>query len=45
MREFPLVGQFVSLLLCVGHIKSVGVNDEAFIKAFTHSPKWLGARK
>mmetsp|Transcript_15163 Transcript_15163/g.45488 ORF Transcript_15163/g.45488 Transcript_15163/m.45488 type:complete len:108 (+) Transcript_15163:769-1092(+) len=44
MPEFPLVGQFVSLLLCVGHIKSVKAHDQAFIDAFSASPKWLSIR-
>jgi len=42
--DFPLVGQFVSLLLCVGHIKSVAPNDQPFIDAFRASPKWLTIR-
>jgi len=41
---YPLVGQFVSCLLCVGHIKSVKQNDEAFVNAFISSPKWLAMR-
>eukprot|EP00966_Prymnesium_polylepis_P019212 442808-Prymnesium_polylepis.1 len=44
MPEFPLVGQFVSLLLCVGHITSVKAHDQAFIDAFSASPKWLSIR-
>ena len=43
--EFALVGQFVSLLLCVGHVKSTKPGDEAFVKAFSSSPKWLAIRK
>lgn len=37
----PLAGQFVCSLLCFGHAKSTAPNDEAFVKAFTASPKWL----
>ncbi len=44
MDEYPLVGQFVSLLFCVGHIKSAKSKDDAFIKAFESSPKWLATR-
>ena len=45
MADFPMVGQFVSLLLCVGHIKSVKPNDQAFIDAFSASSKWLAIRQ
>ncbi|KAL1523918.1 hypothetical protein AB1Y20_018837 [Prymnesium parvum] len=44
LKGFPLVGQFTSLLLCVGHIKSVKPNDQQFIDAFRTSPKWLSIR-
>ena len=42
---FPLVGQFVSTLLCVGHVKSTKPADEDFINAFKGSPKWLAMRQ
>jgi len=43
--EYPLMGQFVSLLLCLGHIKSTTPNDDAFVADFSTSPKWLQLRK
>lgn len=42
---FPLVGQFVSCLLCVGHVKSTKPDDEDFISFFKGSPKWLAMRQ
>ena len=42
--EFSLVGQFVSRLLCVGHIKSTEPAHQAFLDAFRTSPKWLQNR-
>ena len=42
--EFALAGQFISLLLCVGHVKSTKPADEGFVKAFSGSPKWLAMR-
>ena len=41
----PLAGQFVSLLLCVGHIKSTVPDDEAFVAHMSASPKWLQLRQ
>ena len=41
---FPLPGQFVSLLLCVGHIKSTVPDDDEFVAHFQPSPKWLQLR-
>jgi hypothetical protein len=38
---FPLPGQFVSLYLPMGHIKSTMANDEEFVKSFGQSEKWL----
>lgn len=42
--EFSMPGQFISTLLCVGHIKSVKPNDQEFIDAFSASKKWLAMR-
>ena len=44
LEGFPLVGQFVSTLFCVGHIKSTTPNDDAFVRNFSDSPKWLKIR-
>ena len=41
---FPMAGQFISTILCVGHIKSTQPNHEAFFTAFEASPKWLSMR-
>ena len=38
---YPLAQQFVSLYLTVGHAKSTLAKDEAFVEAFSSSPKWL----
>ena len=43
--EYPLVGLFVTKLLCAGHVKSVKPDDEAFVRAFSGSPKWLSIRR
>ena len=37
----PLVQQFVSRLLPMGHVKSTTRNDAAFLAAFEGSAKWL----
>ena len=44
LGAFPLAGQFVSTLLCIGHIKSASADDAAFLAAFEGSPKWLAMR-
>lgn len=38
---FPLVSQFVSLFLPMGHIKSTTKRDHEFISFFQNSEKWL----
>jgi hypothetical protein len=38
---FPMPGQFVSLYLPMGHIKSTMRDDEEFVKYFGQSEKWL----
>ncbi|KAL3817378.1 hypothetical protein ACHAXA_005013 [Cyclostephanos tholiformis] len=40
-KTFPLPGQFVSLYLPLGHIKSTRQNDEEFVTYFGRSEKWL----
>ncbi|KAL7536023.1 hypothetical protein ACHAXR_006864 [Thalassiosira sp. AJA248-18] len=40
-KKFPMPGQFVSLYLPMGHIKSTMKNDEEFVKYFSQSEKWL----
>ena len=40
-HEFPLVGQFVSCLFALGHVKSVATDDKEFVDAFSKSAKWL----
>lgn len=45
LQAFPLVGQFVSLYLPTGHIKSTTPNDEAFLALFSKSRKWLTPRQ
>ena len=37
MSQFPMLGQFVSLYLPVGHIKSTKVNDEEFVSVLKAS--------
>jgi len=41
MSEYALAGQFVSLLLPCGHIKSTRPNDTEFIETMKKSRKWL----
>ncbi|KAL7543770.1 hypothetical protein ACHAWF_007455 [Thalassiosira exigua] len=43
--NFPMPGQFVSLYLPMGHIKSTMKNDEEFVKYFGQSEKWLKMAK
>ena len=40
-RKYPMPGQFVSLYLPMGHVKSTMKNDEEFVKYFSQSDKWL----
>ena len=40
-RQFVMPGQFVSLYLPMGHIKSTMKNDEEFVKYLSESEKWL----
>eukprot|EP00658_Telonema_sp_P-2_P086052 TRINITY_DN995_c0_g3_i3.p1 TRINITY_DN995_c0_g3~~TRINITY_DN995_c0_g3_i3.p1 ORF type:complete len:173 (+),score=56.27 TRINITY_DN995_c0_g3_i3:116-634(+) len=44
LEQFPMVGQFVSLYLPLGHVKSTKVNDVEFLKVFSDSDKWLKMR-
>ena len=41
VERFPMVGQFVSLYLGVGHVKSTKGGDEEFKEFFRESEKWL----
>lgn len=43
LKTFPLVGQFVSLFLPLGHIKSTMPNDQEFVLKVRLSKKWLGS--
>jgi len=45
MTDFPLVGQFVSTLLPLGHVKSTRTNDTEFINFMSKSEKWLKVRE
>ncbi|KAL9182185.1 hypothetical protein ACHAXT_012837 [Thalassiosira profunda] len=40
-KKFAMPGQFTSLYLPMGHIKSTMKNDEEFVKYFSQSEKWL----
>jgi hypothetical protein len=40
-RNFPLVGQFVSLYMPLGHVKSTKPGDDEFTTMFQDSKKWL----
>jgi len=41
MQGYPMVGQFVTTLLPIGHIKSTLPDDDEFVKAVRVLPKWL----
>lgn len=41
IARFPMVGNFITTLLPVGHIKSTVPNDEEFILRFCRREKWL----
>ena len=45
VTEFPLMGQFISMYLGVGHIKSTKTGDEEFVNMFKASDKWLKMAK
>jgi len=45
LTEYPLVGNFISQLLPLGHIKSTNANDRNFRNIFHKSDKWLTVRK
>ena len=41
MKTFPMVGNYISLFMSMGHIKSTKPNDTDFISLFSQSQKWL----
>lgn len=41
MKVFPMVGNFVSLYMPLGHVKSTMLDDEDFVAKFQKSKKWL----
>jgi len=45
LEKFPMVGQFVSLYMPMGHIKSTTLHDDDFVQFFSASDKWLTIRK
>lgn len=42
---FPMVGQWLSLIFPMGHIKSVESDHRHFVDVFSASPKWLQMRE
>lgn len=44
-EKYSMPGQFVSLYMPMGHIKSTMKNDEEFVKYFSQSDKWLKMAK
>jgi hypothetical protein len=45
MKVFPMVGNFVSLYMPLGHVKSTMLNDKDFVAKFQKSKKWLKMHK
>jgi hypothetical protein len=45
IENFEMVGNFVSLYLPLGHVKSTMLGDETFIEQFLNSKKWLKMHK